>query len=100
MRILTRTQYDAICDIVTEQKKIITELETEQKKRITELETELEKCKQQVKDLKKSIDNKNQAIEYVNDQLFKRTKQCLELQKAATTTSVTVDYPNSAAYFH
>ena len=89
MRILTRTQYDAICDIVTEQKK-----------RISELEADLEKRKQQVKDLEDSIRKKNEAIEYVNDQLFKRTKQCLELQKAATTTSVTVDYPNSAAYFH
>ena len=29
MRILTRTQYDAICDIVTEQKKRIEELEAE-----------------------------------------------------------------------
>lgn len=82
MRILTRTQYDAICDIVIEQKK-----------RIAELEADLEKRKQQVKELEKSIDKKNQAIEYVNDQLFKRTKQCLELQKS-TITYLTVDYPN------
>ena len=32
MRILTRTQYDAICDIVTGQKKIIEEKESEIKR--------------------------------------------------------------------
>lgn len=32
MRILTRTQYDAICDIVTGQKKIIEEKEAEIKR--------------------------------------------------------------------
>ena len=89
MRILTRTQYDAICDIVTEQKK-----------RIEELEADLEKRKTQVKDLEESIKKKDECLDYVNDKLFERTRQCLELQRAATTTSVKVDYPNSAAYFH
>lgn len=89
MRIMTRTQYDAIVDIVTEQKK-----------RIAELEADLEKRKKQVEDLEETIRKKNDAFEYVNDKLFERTRQCIELQKAATTPSVTVDYPNSAAYFH
>ena len=82
MRIMTRTQYDAIVDIVTEQKK-----------RIAELEADLEKRKKQVEDLEETIRKKNEAIEYVNDKLFERTRQCLALQKAATTTHLTLDFP-------
>lgn len=89
MRILTRTQYDAICDIVMEQKK-----------RIEELEADLEKRKAQVKALEEGIRQKNEALDYVNDKLFERTRQMMEIQKAATTNSCKVDYPNSAAYFH
>ena len=87
MRILTRTQYDAICDIVMEQKK-----------RIEELEADLEKRKAQVKDLEESIRKKNECLDYCNEKLFERTRQCIKLQKAAITTSTTLDYPNSAAY--
>jgi len=57
MRILTRTQYDAICDIVMEQKKRIEELE-------------------------EGIRQKNEALDYVNDKLFERTRQVSELKKA------------------
>lgn len=70
MRILTRTQYDAICDIVIEQKK-----------RIEELEADLEKRKAQVKDLEESIRKKDECLEYVNDKLFERTRQVSELKK-------------------
>lgn len=69
MRILTRTQYDAICDIVMEQKK-----------RIEELEADLEKRKAQVKDLEESIRKKNECLEYVNDKLFERTKEVVKLR--------------------
>lgn len=69
MRILTRTQYDAICDIVTEQKK-----------RIEELEADLQKSKAQVRDLEDSIKKKDASIEYLNDKLFKRTDQLMQLQ--------------------
>lgn len=89
MRIMTRTQYDAIVDIVTQQQK-----------RIKELEADLEKRKAQVKDLEEIIKKKDECLDYCNEKLFERTRQCLELQKAATTTSLKVDYPNTAAYFH
>ena len=69
MRILTRTQYDAICDIVMEQKK-----------RIEELESDLEKRKAQVKDLEESIKGSDATIDYLNDKLFKRTEQLMKLQ--------------------
>ena len=44
MRIMTRTSYDAICDIVTEQKK-----------RIAELEAKNERLKEQVRNLEQLI---------------------------------------------
>lgn len=69
MRIMTRTQYDAIVDIVTEQKK-----------RIEELEAELQKRKDQVKALEESIRKKNESIDYVNDLLFTRTKELVKLR--------------------
>lgn len=69
MRILTRTQYDAICDIVMEQKK-----------RIEELEADLEKRKAQVKDLEESIRKKDECLDYVNDKLFERTKEVVKLR--------------------
>lgn len=69
MRILTRTQYDAICDIVMEQKK-----------RIEELEADLEKRKAQVKELEESIRKKDECLEYVNDKLFERTKEIVKLR--------------------
>lgn len=80
MRILTRTQYDAICDIVMEQKK-----------RIEELEADLEKRKAQVKKLEDSI-------EYVNDKLFERTKEVSRLRQklnenGLTWTATGIDFP-------
>lgn len=69
MRILTRTQYDAICDIVMEQKK-----------RIEELEADLEKRKEQVRNLEKSIKGSEATIDYLNDKLFKRTEQLMKFQ--------------------
>ena len=80
MRILTRTQYDAICDIVMEQKK-----------RIEELEADLEKRKAQVKKLEDSI-------EYVNDKLFERTKEVSRLRQKLNENGLTwtvtgVDFP-------
>lgn len=55
IRILTMTQYDAICDIVTEKDN-----------KIKELEAKLQK--------------KQEVIDYLNDKLFKRTKQMMEFQ--------------------
>lgn len=55
MRILTKRQYDAICDIVTEKDN-----------KIKELEAKLQK--------------KQEVIDYLNDKLFKRTEQLLKLQ--------------------
>lgn len=80
MRILTRTQYDAICDIVMEQKK-----------RIEELEADLEKRKARVKELEESIKKKDECLDYVNDKLFERTRQVIAIQKAACTTHL--DFP-------
>lgn len=80
MRIMTRTQYDAICDIVTEQKK-----------RIEELEADLEKRKAQVKDLEEAIRKKDECLDYVNDKLFERTRQLINIQRTACTTSI--DFP-------
>ena len=80
MRILTRTQYDAICDIVMEQKK-----------RIEELEAELQKRKEQVKNLEEGIRKKNEALDYCNDKLFERTRQLMTIQRTACTTHL--DFP-------
>ena len=55
MRILTRTQYDAICDIVTDKDN-----------KIKELESKLQK--------------KQEVIDYLNDKLFKRTEQLMKFQ--------------------
>ena len=86
MRILTRTQYDAICDIVMEQKK-----------RIEELEADLERRKAQVKELEESIRKKNECLEYVNDKLFERTRQVSELKKVQLSSiyghMTPIDFP-------
>ncbi len=72
MRILTRTQYDAICDIVTEKDKKIAELEA-------------------------NIAKKNETIDYLNDKLFERTRQVSELKKAQLSSvyghMITIDFP-------
>ena len=80
MRMITKTHYYSICDIVIEKKK-----------RIKELEADLEKRKSQVKELEDSI-------EYVNDKLFERTKEVSRLRQKLNenglTWSVTgVDFP-------
>lgn len=87
MRILTRTQYDAIVDIVTEQKK-----------RIEELEAELRKRKDQVKDLEDSIKRKDEGLAYVNDKLYDRNKEIMRLRhklniNGLTWTETGVDFP-------
>ena len=68
MRIMTRTQYDAIVDIVTEQQN-----------RITELETELEKRKKQV--------------EYLNDLVFKANDRYVSLHHKAVNDGLKIDFP-------
>lgn len=73
MRILTRTQYDAICDIVMEQKKRIEELEAENKK-------------------------KDDTIEYLNMRLFDRSREIMKMRKklndnGLTWTETGVDFP-------
>lgn len=78
MRILTRTQYDAICDIVMEQKK-----------RIEELDADLQKRKDQVKDLEKKLAFKDECIEYTNKKLFERTRQCIQEQNTS------IDFPTT-----
>ena len=72
MRILTRTQYDAICDIVTEKDKKIAELEAKLKK-------------------------KEEALDYCNEKLFERTRQVIELKKVQLSSVYgqmkTIDFP-------
>ena len=84
MRILTRTQYDAICDIVTEQKN-----------RIAELEADLEKCKAQVKDLEESIRMKDECLDYVNDKIFERTQQLANITRTQLSAYgyTAIDFP-------
>ena len=87
MRILTRTQYDAICDIVMEQKK-----------RIEELEADLEKRKAQVKELEESIRRKDEGLEYVNNKLYARNKEIFRLraklnENGLTWTKSGIDFP-------
>ena len=87
MRILTRTQYDAICDIVTEQKK-----------RIEELEADLEKRKAQVKELEESIKRKDEGLDYANNKLYERNKEIMRLRhklniNGLTWTETGVDFP-------
>lgn len=62
MRILTRTQYDAICDIVTD------------------LQKENEDLKKENAALNVKLANKGVTIDYLNDKLFKRTEQLIKLQ--------------------
>lgn len=73
MRILTRTQYDAICDIVTEQQK-----------RIKELEADLEKRKAQLKDLEEKLFNRNKEVS--------RLRQKLN-ENGLTWTATGIDFP-------
>ena len=85
MRILTKTQYDAICDIVMEQKR-----------RIEELEADLEKRKAQVKDLEERIRKKDECLNYCNEKLFERTRQVSELKKAQLSSvygHMHIDFP-------
>lgn len=87
MRILTRTQYDAICDIVMEQKK-----------RIEELEADLEKRKAQVKELEESIKKKDECLAYANDKLYERNKEISRLRQklnenGLTWTATGIDFP-------
>lgn len=87
MRILTRTQYDAICDIVMEQKK-----------RIEELEADLEKRKAQVKELEESIRKKDEGLAYANDKLYERNKEIFRLRDRLNKNGITftesgVDFP-------
>lgn len=68
MRILTRTQYDAICDIVTDLKK------------------ENEKLKAQ-------IVKKDATIDYLNDIVFRRDKQIRNLIHGTHLDSYLIDFP-------
>lgn len=62
MRILTRTQYDAICDIVKD------------------LQKENEDLKRENAALNVKLANKGVTIDYLNDKLFKRTEQLMKFQ--------------------
>lgn len=73
MRILTRTQYDAICDIVTDLQKENAEL-------------------------KVKIAEKEETIDYLNNKLFARTKEVSRLRQklnehGLTWTESGVDFP-------
>ena len=73
MRILTRTQYDAICDIVTDLQK--------------------ENAKLKVK-----MAEKEETIDYLNNKLFARTKEVSRLRQklnehGLTWTVTGVDFP-------
>lgn len=72
MRIMTRTQYDAIVDIVTEKDKKIAELEAK-------------------------IAKKDETIDYLNDKLFERTRQVSELKKVQLSSvyghMTPIDFP-------
>ena len=73
MRILTRTQYDAICDIVTDLQKENAEL-------------------------KVKMAEKEETIDYLNNKLFARTKEVSRLRKKLNENGLTwtvtgVDFP-------
>ena len=92
MRILTKTQYDAICDIVMEQKKMIEELEADIEKR-KELEADIEKCKEQVRNLEKSLKESEATIDYLNDIVFRRDNQIRHLIHGTHLDSYLIDFP-------
>lgn len=77
MRILTRTQYEVICEIIIDQKKII------EKK-----EAEIERLKQQVQNLQWAAE-----LEQRKD-LYDMQKQNLS-SIYGSTTGQNIDYPNS-----
>lgn len=73
MRILTRTQYDAICDIVTDLQKENAEL-------------------------KVKMAEKEETIDYINNKLFERTKEVSRLRQKLNENGLTwtvtgVDFP-------
>lgn len=73
MRILTRTQYDAICDIVTEKDKKIAELEAQ-------------------------IMKQKDTIDYLNSKICARNAELLVLRKrlnenGLTWTATGIDFP-------
>ena len=73
MRILTRTQYDAICDIVTDLQKENAEL-------------------------KVKMAEKEETIDYLNNKLFARTKEVSRLRQKLNENGLTwtvtgVDFP-------
>ena len=66
MRILTRTQYDAICDIVTEKDKKIAELEAK-------------------------LEEKEACIVYLNRKVFAANERLMSYMRA--NGHVTIDFP-------
>jgi len=88
MRILTRTQYDAICDIVMSQKKLI-----EQK------EAEVKRLKAQVERLSKIVEDEiskdgPEAMEDRASYEYMMRKQNLS-SIYGSTAGKTIDFPNS-----
>ena len=75
MRIMTRTQYDAICDIVTD------------------LQTENEKLRKKNTELKECLEEKKQIIQYLNVCINKANKRYLELIKKQSNL-----FPNVLEY--
>ena len=77
MRILTRTQYDAICDIVTSANKTIKDQSKE------------------IEELKKKLADKEKTCEYLNEKIFERNREYIELQQKIIkgTYMTTLDFP-------
>ena len=82
MRIMTRTQYDAIVDIVTEQKM-----------RISELEAELKKRQDQINNLEELLHKRDESLDYVNEKLFAKSKQLIAITQKAADAGVQLDFP-------
>ena len=73
MRILTRTQYEAICDIVTDLQK-------------------------ENDELKAKLDKKNETIDYLNEKLFERNREVSRLRTKLNENGLSftisgVDFP-------
>ena len=69
MRIITNRQYDAIVEIVTEQKN-----------KISELESELVKKQDKINSLEDILHKRDESVDYLNELLEKRRVQVYQLQ--------------------
>lgn len=75
MRILTRTQTEAIYEIIQDLKK------------------ECDTLKKENEELRKSVTKKDEVISYLNDKIFAANERYAKLLRSMNITQLNIDFP-------